>query len=43
LWEADILSDFDDFRKHGLSNPLMDEIKKQFVRQSKPSRGQETH
>jgi hypothetical protein len=38
-WDAEILSDFDDLRKHGLSNPLMDEVKKQFARQSKPRRG----
>jgi tetratricopeptide (TPR) repeat protein len=29
-WENDILSDFADLRKHGLSKPLMDEIEKQF-------------
>jgi hypothetical protein len=23
-WEAEVLEDFADFRKHGLSNPLMD-------------------
>jgi PQQ-dependent catabolism-associated CXXCW motif protein len=29
-WEANVSSDFADLRKHGLSNPLMAEIKKQF-------------
>ena len=29
-WEADVLSDFADLRKHRLSHPLMDEIKKLF-------------
>jgi tetratricopeptide (TPR) repeat protein len=29
-WQANVSSDFADLRKHGLSHPLMDEIKKQF-------------
>jgi len=30
-WEAIILEDFADLRKAGLTNPLMDEIEKQFT------------
>lgn len=30
LWEADVKDDFADLRKHGLTNPLMDEIEKVF-------------
>jgi hypothetical protein len=30
-WEAVILKDFAEFRKAGLTNPLMDEIEKQFA------------
>jgi len=30
-WEADVLEDFAEFRKAGLTHPLMDEIEKQFT------------
>lgn len=30
LWEPFVLSDFTDFRKAGLTDPLMDEIEKLF-------------
>jgi hypothetical protein len=30
-WETTILDDFADLRKAGLTNPLMDEIEKQFT------------
>jgi tetratricopeptide (TPR) repeat protein len=30
-WEAIVLGDFDEFRKAGLTNPLMDEIEKLFT------------
>jgi hypothetical protein len=30
-WEAAILEDFAEFRKAGLTDPLMDEIEKQFA------------
>jgi hypothetical protein len=30
-WETDILDDFSELRKAGLTNPLMDEIGKRFT------------
>lgn len=30
-WEDEVKGDFADLRKHGLSNPLMDEIEKDFT------------